>query len=100
MLKQEMIYNGVSYYWSALQDSEHPDMIIDMPDHEIYVQIVLNKQDKAHNERFFKGKEKCPISQSTAYEVIKAVVEQNYIETYKDSAVGLIFDAQFNLIEN
>ncbi|RKZ51086.1 MAG: hypothetical protein DRR16_07005 [Candidatus Parabeggiatoa sp. nov. 3] len=100
MLKQEIIYNGVSYYWSALQDSEHPDMIIDMPDHEIYVQIVVNKQDKAHNERFAKGNEKCPISQSTAYEVIKAVVEQNYIETYKDSDVGLIFDAQFNLIEN
>ena len=100
MVKQEIIYNSISYYWSASQNSEHPDMTVYMPDHKIYIQVEVNKRDKAHNNLFFKGKKKCPLSPSTAYEVIKALVEQNYIETYKDSDVGLIFDEHFNLIEN
>jgi hypothetical protein len=100
MVRQKIIYNGVSYYWSASQDSEHPDMTVYMPDHEIYIQVVVNEQDKAHNNLFLKGKKKYSISPSTAYEVIKAVIKQGYIETYKDSNVGLIFDDQFNLIEN
>ena len=99
MMRQEIIYNDVSYYWSVSQDSEHPDMTVYRSDHEIYIQVEVNKRDKYHNNRFFKGKEKCPISSATAYGVIKALVEQGYIETYKDSDVGLIFDEHFNLIE-
>jgi hypothetical protein len=99
MSATQIIYKGVLYHWSASQDSEHPGMIIERPDHEIYIQVIINEQDKTHNKRFAKGIEKYPISQSSAYKVIKAVVEQNYIETDKDSDVGLIFDEDFNLIE-
>lgn len=98
-MRQEITYNGVLYYWSASQNSEHPDMTVYTPDHEIYIQVEVNEQDKAHNNLFLKGKKKYPISPSTAYEVIKAIVEQGYIETYKDLDVGLIFDEHFNLME-
>jgi len=100
MMRKEIIYNGVSYYWSASQDNEHPDMTVYMPEHEIYIQVMVNEQDKKHNDLFLKGRKVFPISSSTAYEVIKALVEQSYIETYKDSDVGLIFDEYFNVIEN
>ena len=100
MMRQEIIYNGVSYYWSASQESEHPNMTVYMPDHEIYIQVMENEQEKTHTDLFLKGKKVFPISSSTAYEVIKVLVEKGYIETYKDSDVGLIFDEYFNLIEN
>jgi hypothetical protein len=98
-MKQEIIYNSVRYYWSASQEDEHPDMTVYMPDHEIDIQVMLNESDKKHNDFFWKGKRDFPIPSSTAYEVIQALVKQGYIETYKDSYVGLIFDEHFNLIE-
>jgi hypothetical protein len=44
MMRQEIIYNDVSYYWSASQDSEHPDMTVYRSDHEIYIQVEVKKR--------------------------------------------------------
>jgi len=99
MIKQEIIYNGKLYYWSASQEDEHPGMSVYMQDYAIYIQVMLNQQDKKHNDLFFRGQQDFPIPSSTAYEIIKALVDKGYIETYKNSDVGLVFDEHFNFIE-
>lgn len=100
MKKNTSIYNGVEYMWSATQDSEHPDMTIYLPECEVYIQVEINSHDKEHNARFWKGEETFPISQWTATQVIKSLVDRGVDKTYCSSDIGLIFDENCSLMTN
>ena len=95
-----VIIDNVNYEWYSIQDSEHPDFCLTLNDgYEIWVQVYLSGSEKSHSLRYLNGRTDQPISDETAIEIIKEVISKGYIESYKDSEVGLMF-IDGGLIEN
>lgn len=100
MKYQEIENQGGLYKWTAYQDSEHPDFVLQTENGYIFVQIELSDADLIHNEKYFTNKELYPFSDSKAELVVKKLIQLGYIDTYFKTDVGLILTDQGDLIEN
>lgn len=100
MIYQDMEHGGKRYKWSACQDSEHPDFVLQCDLGEIWVQVEVCPSDIAHNEMYLKGKEEFPVSRSTVKKLVSSLVNLGYTKSYFETDVGLIFTDNCQLIEN
>lgn len=99
MKYKKVKHKGKIYKWSATQDSQHPDLVLQCERGDIWVQVEANPLDKKRNEIYLNGKNELPISNNTAYKVISNIVKPGYTESYFETDVGLIYTESGQLIE-
>lgn len=100
MKHQILTIEGRNYKWSASQDSEHPDFVLETDLGQIWVQVEVSAKDKMHNDMFLRGRKEFPISDFTANRIICELISLGYILSYFETDVGLIFTDGGELIEN
>lgn len=95
-----LVINNQIFYWYTVHNDEHPDFCLVDGEEEIWVQIYLGEHDLRHNERYLKSNELQAITDNTARDIIKKLINMNYLTTYNSSDVGLIYSETGDLLEN
>lgn len=97
---REIVYEGIAYQWSAIQDSEQPSFLLQCDGGELWVQVEIGLFDKSHHRIYASGKADFPISDSTVSKIVSKVVYLGYLKSYFEKDIGLVFTEEGQLIEN
>ena len=97
---RKIVYEGVAYQWSAIQDSEHPSFLLQCDGGELWVQVEIGLFDKSHHKMYASGKADFPISDSTVSKIVSKVVDLGYLKSYFETDIGLVFTEEGQLTEN
>jgi len=91
--------NGTVFKWSAIEDSQHPDFVLNCERGEIWVQVG-DDYDQEHHDAYHQGKQELPVSEKTARTIICQLIDRGYIDSYFDTDVGLVLYSEVGLEEN
>lgn len=97
---REIVYEGVAYQWSAIQDSEHPSFLLQCDSGELWVSVEIGSFDRSHHKMYASGKADFPISESAVSKIVSNIIDLGYLKSYFETDIGLVFTENGQLIEN